>query len=89
MNGLFAKGDYYVPLATTEAALVASFYFQDANILTFYLRYIALAVLGVGTTHIAFTRIIALWFDRQRGLALGVTLAGVGIGGFAWPILSQ
>ncbi len=72
-----------------EAALVASFYFQDANILTFYLRYIALAVLGVGTTHIAFTRIIALWFDRQRGLALGVTLAGVGIGGFAWPILSQ
>ncbi len=72
-----------------EAALVASFYFQDGNVLTFYLRYIGLAVLGVGTTHIAFTRIIALWFDRQRGLALGVTLAGVGIGGFVWPILSQ
>jgi MFS family permease len=72
-----------------EAALVASFYFQDANLLTFYLRYIALAVLGVGTTHIAFTRIIALWFDRQRGLALGVTLAGVGIGGFVWPLLTQ
>jgi MFS family permease len=72
-----------------EAALVASFYYQDANVLTFYLRYIALAVLGVGTTHIAFTRIIALWFDRQRGLALGVTLAGVGIGGFVWPILTQ
>ena len=72
-----------------ESALVASFYFQDANVLTFYLRYIGLAVLGVGTTHIAFTRIIALWFDRQRGLALGVTLAGVGIGGFAWPILTQ
>ena len=72
-----------------EAALIASFYFQDANILSYYLRYVALAVLGVGTTHIAFTRIIALWFDRQRGLALGVTLAGVGIGGFAWPILTQ
>lgn len=25
VNGLFAQGDYYVPLATTEAALVASF----------------------------------------------------------------
>lgn len=72
-----------------EAALVASFYFQDANILSYYLRYVALAALGVGTTHIAFTRIIALWFDRRRGLALGVTLAGVGIGGFAWPILTQ
>ncbi len=26
VNGLFAKGDYYVPLATTEAALVASYH---------------------------------------------------------------
>lgn len=25
INGIFAKGDYYVPLATTEAALVASY----------------------------------------------------------------
>src|SRR6266508_3974486 len=25
VNGLFAQGDYYVPLATTEAALVASY----------------------------------------------------------------
>lgn len=25
INGLFAQGDYYIPLATTEAALVASF----------------------------------------------------------------
>lgn len=25
VNGLFAKGDYYIPLATTEAALVASY----------------------------------------------------------------
>jgi hydroxymethylglutaryl-CoA reductase (NADPH) len=26
VNGLFAKGDYYLPLATTEAALVASYH---------------------------------------------------------------
>jgi len=72
-----------------EAILIASFYFQNDNLLTFYLRYIGIAIFGLGTTHIAFTRIIALWFDESRGLALGITLAGVGIGGFAWPILSQ
>lgn len=72
-----------------EAALIASFYYQNDNVLSFYARYIGLAVLAVGTTHIAFTRIIAVWFDRRRGLALGITLAGVGIGGFVWPILSQ
>ena len=33
VNGLFAQGDFYVPLATTEAALVAS-YNRGARILT-------------------------------------------------------
>ncbi|MBI2809039.1 MAG: hydroxymethylglutaryl-CoA reductase [Planctomycetes bacterium] len=33
VNGLFASGDYYVPLATTEAALVAS-YSRGSHLLT-------------------------------------------------------
>jgi len=33
VNGLFAQGDYYVPLATTEAALVAS-YSRGAQLIT-------------------------------------------------------
>jgi hydroxymethylglutaryl-CoA reductase (NADPH) len=33
VNGLFANGDYYVPLATTEAALVAS-YSRGARLIT-------------------------------------------------------
>lgn len=33
VNGLFAQGDYYIPLATTEAALVAS-YSRGARIIT-------------------------------------------------------
>ena len=33
VNGLFARGDYYVPLATTEAALVAS-YSRGSHLLT-------------------------------------------------------
>ena len=33
VNGLFAKGDYYVPLATTESALVAS-YSRGSQLLT-------------------------------------------------------
>lgn len=72
-----------------EALVLASFAGQTASLPSFYLRYVALAVLAIGTTHVAFTRVITLWFDRRRGLALGITLAGLGVGSMVWPILAQ
>lgn len=72
-----------------EALILASFSLQTTSLATFYLRYIVLAILGLGTTHVAFARVISLWFDRRRGLALGIALAGIGVGGFLWPLLSQ
>ncbi|MCK6370355.1 MAG: MFS transporter [Gammaproteobacteria bacterium] len=72
-----------------EAAVIASFSLQSASLPAFYLRYAVLAVLGLGTTHVAFTRVISVWFNRRRGLALGITLAGLGFGGFLWPLLAQ
>jgi MFS transporter, OFA family, oxalate/formate antiporter len=69
-----------------EALIFASFYWQDDSLVGFYLRYAALAFLGLGTTHVAFARLITLWFESRRGLALGIALSGVGIGGFLWPL---
>jgi MFS family permease len=34
----------------------------------------------MGQTTIGYSKIISQWFDRQRGLALGITTAGVGLG---------
>ena len=34
INGFFANGDFLVPLATTEAALVASYHRGGARLLT-------------------------------------------------------
>jgi MFS family permease len=45
----------------------------------FFLAYGAMAVLGAGTTPVTWTRAIAANFDRQRGLALGLTLTGTGV----------
>ncbi len=52
---------------------------MDGSLWMFYLAYSAMALLGAGTTPITWTRAIAASFDRQRGLALGLTLTGTGI----------
>jgi MFS family permease len=52
---------------------------------TFYLAAVVLAVLGAGTTPVTWTKALSGWFDRQRGLALGIALAGTGIAAFAVP----
>jgi MFS family permease len=38
---------------------------------------------------LAYTKAIAGWFDRQRGLALGIALAGVGLGAMIVPQIAQ
>src|SRR5215472_5156871 len=40
-------------------------------------------------TPIGYAKAIAAWFDRRRGLALGVAMSGVGMGGFIMPQLAQ
>jgi MFS family permease len=72
-----------------EAAMLASFAFQTSSLAWLYVRYVALAVLAMGTTHVGFARVITVWFDRRRGLALGVMLAGLGVGNLVWPVLTQ
>lgn len=72
-----------------EALVIASFSLQSSSIAMLYARYVALAVLAMGTTHVGFARIITVWFDRRRGLALGIMLAGLGIGNMVWPALTQ
>jgi MFS family permease len=72
-----------------EVVIFASFRWQGPELWSFYLRYFLLAILTLGTTHVAFARVITLWFEDRRGFALGLALAGVGLGGFVWPIFSQ
>lgn len=62
-------------LATASYALIQASPFA----LTYLLFAIAGIVGGVGTP-IPYAAIITQWFDRQRGLALGIGIAGVGLG---------
>ncbi len=72
-----------------EVGIVASFHNLDSWLPGYWLRYGALALLCMGTTQVAFSRVISSWFNRRLGLALGIALAGVGVGGYGWSLLVQ
>ncbi|MDT7836940.1 MFS transporter [Aquabacterium sp. OR-4] len=51
---------------------------QQGKPLWWQANWFLLALLGVGTTPLTWSRGIGGWFDKQRGLAIGVALSGTG-----------
>ena len=45
------------------------------------------AVLGIGTTPLAWSRGMASWFEKRRGLAIGIALGGTGVTALVAPPL--
>lgn len=64
--------------------LVATF---ATDLVSYLLLSMVIAILGAGSTSVSFSRMIVDTFDRHRGLALGIMLAGAGCGAMLLPIL--
>ena len=54
-----------------------------------YLFYVLLGVCGSGVAPVPYGKVVASWFDRKRGLALGLTMLGPGSGAIVVPFLAQ
>ena len=70
-------------LATAALALLT------ASTAVLFLLFAISGIMAVGQTPTAYSKVITEWFDRQRGLALGLALAGVGLGTVIIPQLSN
>jgi predicted MFS family arabinose efflux permease len=46
-------------------------------------------LVGVASAPVTYGRVVANWFDRKRGLALGLASAGIGFGAFITPPIAQ
>ncbi len=55
----------------------------------FILFFSLVSIAGAIQTPLGYTKAIAAWFDRRRGLALGIAMAGVGLGGMIVPQVAQ
>lgn len=68
---------------------VASMSQMNGNIWHYYLMHLLIPLLGAGTLPLTYSRVIIAWFARRRGLALGISLAGFGVGATVIPALAQ
>ncbi|MFK8047841.1 MAG: MFS transporter [Halioglobus sp.] len=55
----------------------------------YYLMHLLIPLLGAGTLPLTYSRVIIAWFAKKRGLALGISLAGFGVGATLIPPLAQ
>jgi MFS family permease len=54
-----------------------------------YLVYGLLLGVGRGCCIIPIISTVPRWFEEKRGIAVGITVAGIGLGGVIWPPLAQ
>jgi MFS family permease len=67
-----------------------SFALSTGSLTQYYVTWCIMGLLGVGTLPITWTRAINAQFDRRKGLALGLCLAGTGVFGMLGkPLVSH
>ena len=54
-----------------------------------YAFYFALGVVAPATTTVPYALVVSRWFDRRRGLAIGLMMVGLGTGAIVMPMLAQ
>jgi MFS family permease len=87
--GRFGTRRVVVPAAAMFGLILLSMRAFSGGIAQFYLFYVALGLVGTGVGPIPYGNVISRWFDRRRGLALGLGMLGIGAGAMIVPLLAQ
>ena len=80
------------PIITIGVLLTGAAFFLMSQIRALWHVYLIMGILrGIGTSFslIPVTAIIPRWFTKRRGIAMGIAMSGMGLGGIIAPLLTQ
>lgn len=67
------------------ALVFAGFYFMPGTLGGWWAFWFVLGLIGIGSTPVTWSRAVSMWFDRNRGLALGIMLIGTSLAAIVVP----
>ena len=69
--------------------LLVAFMFISTSLWQLYALFLSLGFIGSVTNPVAYCRVVSKWFDRRRGLALALTMLGLGVGAVVMPPIAE
>jgi OFA family oxalate/formate antiporter-like MFS transporter len=78
-----------IPSTVLFALATAAMTLVRGPVYMLWIGYVVMALAGMFTTSVAYSRVVVTWFDRGRGLALGITMAGSAIVAMILPRLLE
>ena len=85
----FGARKVIIPSILLFGLALMSLSWLSGNLWHLYAVYILLGLVGGGTAPVPYSNVLSHWFDKRRGLALGIAMVGLGLGAFVMPSLAQ
>ena len=85
----FAARRVILPCALACVLILLASNAMSSKLWEIYALYLALGLFGSGTSIVPYSNVVSHWFDRRRGMALGLMAVGGGLGAMIMPSLSQ
>jgi predicted MFS family arabinose efflux permease len=85
----FGLRTVHLPMIVLYAIMTAAMSLLQPTFAIFATFFALRSMAGAGQSPIAYSKAIAAWFDKDRGLALGIAIAGVGLGVAIMPQIAS
>lgn len=78
-----------LPMIALLSLAIASLSLLGPSLIFLYLIFVVAAAAGPAQGPLTYSKAVAAWFDKERGLALGLATTGSGIGAILMPLEAQ
>jgi MFS family permease len=78
-----------LPCLTIFGCAFASLSLLTPHLWQFYATFLILGIVGNGTAHLAYSRVLTTWFRERRGVAFSILLGGGAVGAIVLPPIAE